>query len=340
VKRVIVLGGLGLFGRTAIEQLQSFGIQPLTASRSANAELRIDANEHDSIRAALKPGDIVLDAAGPFHSRTTALIEAAIEIGFDVVDLNEDLHYAERVISLEPRITMANCRILNSASTVSAISAAVVQQSGFESPVRVTAFLVPASRRTANAGIVGSMLRTVGQPVRVFADGKLEHRIGWTGPRQLPMPKPIGNVTARLFESADSVHLPRIWPTLRDVSMYVDSNVWGVNKLLQLAANVRLVHRAFTASVPLAARFARSFGAAAGGLGYEIEDTSGRVKRFAIYAAQNSYAAAVIPAVLATKSIAQDDFAGRGLVSPDKHAAPAELLEALRTARIQVAEIR
>jgi uncharacterized protein YbjT (DUF2867 family) len=72
---VIVLGGRGFFGRAAAEQLRKLGVHLQTASRSSGADLRIDANDPDSIRAAVRPGNIVLDAAGPFHGRSAALIE-------------------------------------------------------------------------------------------------------------------------------------------------------------------------------------------------------------------------------------------------------------------------
>lgn len=100
MRRVIVLGGLGLFGRSAAEQLQKLGVHVRTASRSVGADLQMDANDPASIRSVVRHGNIVLDAAGPFHTRTLALIETAIEVGFDVVDLNDNLQYAESVVAL------------------------------------------------------------------------------------------------------------------------------------------------------------------------------------------------------------------------------------------------
>ena len=118
VRRVIVLGGLGLFGRAAAEQLRRLGVQVQTASRREGADLRMDADDPASIRSVVRAGNIVLDAAGPFHTRTLALIDAAIETGFDVVDLNDNLGYAESVISLQSQIEESGIRVLSSASTV------------------------------------------------------------------------------------------------------------------------------------------------------------------------------------------------------------------------------
>ena len=69
MKPVIVLGGLGLFGRIAVEQLRALGIPAQIASRRAEAEIQVDANDPVSIRTAFGEGDLVVDAAGPFQKR-------------------------------------------------------------------------------------------------------------------------------------------------------------------------------------------------------------------------------------------------------------------------------
>ncbi len=329
VNRIIVLGGLGLFGRTVAEQLRQEGLNPLTASRRAAADLQIDANDPASIRAALAPGDLIVDAAGPFQMRTTALMEAAIEIGFDVIDLNDDLRYAESIIALEQRIADAGIRMLSSASSVSAVAAAVVRHSGIEMPRRVTAFLAPASRYTANPGTAASLWRSIGRPVRVLRDGKMQTQVGWSDSRNFVMPRPVGKIKGFLFESADTVFLPKIWPMLRDVSMYVDTNTFGGNRLLQLAAYSEPIREVMRQRVHLGAWLARKVGSTAGGVGYEIEGPDGRVTRHAIVAAENSYLAAIAPAVLAAKAIARDEFPSRGLILPHHQVEPPELFRFL-----------
>lgn len=179
MRRVVVLGGLGFFGRTAAVELRRLGVHVRTASRRPGADLQIDADDPASIRAEVRHANIVLDAAGPYHARTSALLEAAIDVGFDVVDLNDDLSYAEMVLGYESRIAEAGIRVLTSASTVSAFSAAVMQMIGPELPSRFTSFLSPATRRTANVGTAKSLLRTIGQPIRILRQGTLQTVRGW-----------------------------------------------------------------------------------------------------------------------------------------------------------------
>lgn len=226
--------------------------------------------------------------------------------------------------------------MLSSASSVSAVAAAVVRHSGIASPRRVTTFLAPASRHTANAGTALSLLRSVGRPVRVFRDGQLLTRVGWGETRRFSMPWPVGKIGGRLFESADAVYLPRIWPTLREVAMYVDTNTVGVNMLLQLAAHSEQVRNLMQRQVHFGTWLARKRGSSAGGIGFEIEDAGGRIVRYAIVSASNSFLTAVAPAVLAVRAIAEDRFPHCGLISPDRHVASAELFSFLKRERIDV----
>jgi hypothetical protein len=334
VKRVIVLGGLGGFGRAIIRELARLGIAATAASRRMGADVRLDAEDGGSIRAALRPGDVVIDTAGPYHLRSTALVEAAIKIGFDVIDLNDYLAYADRVIELRPRIEAAGIRVLSSASTVSAVAAAVARRSEVDSLVRMSGFLAPSSRRSANPGAALSLLRSIGQPITIWRDGRRQTVAGWSEPQQFPMPAPIGTICGRLYETADTAYLPQIWPFLREATMRVAPNAAGLKMLLSLAARWPWVRNLMRSQIRFGTRFARRFGSPSGGVGYEIEDASGQISRWAIVAAENGYLVAITPAVLAARAIVEGRFQPRGLVLPDQHMQGNELADYLASAGI------
>jgi hypothetical protein len=336
MKRVIVFGGLGHFGGTIIAELSKFGIRSVAAARRAPAEIRCDAENPISIRQNIRPGDLVIDAAGPFHWRSMALIETAIELGCDVIDINDNLCYAEQVVALEARIRHSGIRVVTSASTVSAVAAAVIHESKIADPIRLHAFLAPATRHTANAGSAQSLLRIVGQPIQIWHDGRLQFATGWTEPRTFEMPPPLGRISARLYESADAFLLPRQWPTLQDVAMYVDSNVRGVNTLLTLASHSAPIRRALTAGVRVGVRAARWLGAKAGGVGYEIASTDGRVVQYSLIANEQGYLTAVAPAILAARAIVGDTFPHVGLVPPTAVCEPEALFSHLHSAGIEL----
>ncbi len=326
MRRIVVLGGLGFFGGLALQRLRADGASPLTAARRPGADLQVDVEDPASLRTALRPGDVALDAVGPFQTRTTALVEAALEIGFDLVDIADSLDYIEKLYALRSQIDARGIRVLTACSSISSISAALVRLSGLEHPVRVTGFLAPASRYSANPGTAGSLLCSVGRPIRVLRDGQLVTRPGWGESRAFTLPPPIGRVHGRLFESADSLTLPAIWPNLRTVDFYVDSRVPGLNTVFALAVRWPVLRRTLERLQTPGLALARLLGSPAGCLAYEIEAAGGAFARFALIARERGYFTPIVPAVLAARAIAEGRFAPAGLVPPDRHVHPEELV--------------
>jgi len=333
-RRIVVLGAGGFFGSVATERLVAEGLTPVRSSRRPGIfELPIDASDPGSIRSRLRSGDIVLDAAGPFQNRNTALVEAAIEVGFDVVDLSDSLAYAGRILAIRGRIDRAGVRILTSCSAVSAVSAALVRLSGIREPVRVSVFLAPASRATANPGTIRSFLGSVGRPVSVWRDGRLVSRVGWRTSRPFPWP---GRRDARAFltESADALLLPEGWPSVRAVDFWVDTQLPLANALLLTAARTpggpALVGRLSVVGPAVA----RRLGATGGGFGVEVEAPDGGVLRRVLSGSAQSYLIAVAPAALAVRALAAGRFHEVGLVAVDRQTDPDELVRYLATAGI------
>ena len=330
MRRIVVLGGLGFFGATAVERLRAGGALPLTAARRPGADLRLDVEDGASLRAALRPDDVVVDTVGPFQDRTTALAEAALEVGFDLIDIADSRAYVARLVALRARFDARGIRVLPACSSVSAVSAAMVRHSGLANPIRVTGFLAPATQYAANPGSGGSLLRSVGQPVRVLRDGQMVTRTGWRDTRAFVMPPPIGRMRGHLYETADPITLPAVWPSLRTVDFYVDSRVAGLNPLLGLASRSPLAHALMTRFLRLGLSFARRLGSATGCLAYEIETAGGaaggRVARYALIGSHHGHYTPIAPAVLAALAIAQGRFEPRGLVPADRYVDPDELL--------------
>ncbi len=326
LRRVIVLGAAGFFGGLAVERLRADGLAPLRASRHGGMELTIDADQPASLRASLTQGDLVLDAAGPFQQRSTALIEAAVDIGVDVIDLSDSLAYAARVRELRAPIERAGIRVLNGCSAVSAVSAALVYVSGLANLVRASIFLAPAAKHTANPATMFSLMRSLGMPIRVRREGQLVTVRGWSASRTFFGAAGQRPQRGYLTESADAILLPEVWPSLREVEFWVDTQVLLLNRLLSTSIRVPGAVRVARRLAPAGSMVAKWFGSAAGGFGVEVEGGDRVTASCLLSSARDSYQIAIAPAVLAVRAIVAGTFDPRGLVRADQQVDPKTLL--------------
>jgi hypothetical protein len=268
-----------------------------------------------------------------------ALLDAALEIGFDLIDIADSRGYVARIYERAAEINARGLRVLIACSSISAVSAALVRRSGLADPARVTGFLAPATRFTSNPGSARSLLRSVGQPVQILAGGQLVTRIGWRETRRFRMPEPIGVVQGHLFESADAVTLPPIWPSLRRVDFFVDSRVPGLNATFALAARWPAFHRLVTAGFRPGLALVRRLGSALGCLAFEIEGADGRWVTYALMAAERGYLTPIVPAVIAARAIAEDRFAPTGLVPVDQQVDAEVLLTYLHSLGVRMVPV-
>lgn len=301
MKRVVVLGSTGFFGGLILERLRAAGLQPIGASRSSS-EMKIDANNPDEIRANLKARDLVIDAAGPFQTRTSALIDVAMRVGFDIIDLSDSADYTSMIYQRAAPITAAGIRVLTACSTLSTLTALVVQSSPIEKPGRVSVYLRPESSITANRGAIESFLRSI----ESAEAGGLR------------------------LKSVDAVTLPPIFPSLKRIDFIVDTGHLSGNFLMQFA----WMRRQLAKHIDRAAKIARRIGNKRGMVRFEVSSLLRH--RSQTFSGQKSYMLAVLPAVLAATAIVNAKFPHRGIVPHTQHVNREELFEAIRAEGIEI----
>ena len=301
MKRIIVLGGSGFFGNQIVERLRAAGLQPIAASRS-HGEIQIDANNADSLRSNLKVRDLVIDAAGPFQTRTPALIDTATRVGFDIIDLSDSPEYTSMIYERETPIVASGIRVLPACSTLSTLTALTVQASTIEKPSRVTVFLRPESRFTANTGAVDSFLRSI----EGAESGGLK------------------------VKSVDAVTLPRLFPSLRRIDFIVDTGHTSGNFLLQFDWFRKQIAKHQSRALSIARKIGPRKGLV------RIEISSAIRKRSQTFYGERSYMLAVLPAALAATAIAAGQFPHRGIVPPTAHVDRAALYDAIRAEGIEI----
>ena len=309
LKRVVIIGA-GFFGRVVARRLIDCGLTPLLASRS-RGELLLDAEDFGSLAERLHPGDVIVDTAGPFQTRSTRLIEAAIERGCDVIDISDSRAYAEKVLVLHDRAVAQGVRILTSCSAIATVAAAAIRASGSTSPEACDLFLAPASAETGNPATIRAFLASV----------------DWSRSRDFPG----GGRRGHRVESAAAVLLPRSWSSLRRVEFWVDPNAPFAATSLALASRLRLT-RLLEAVAPLSARL---LGRRDGIFAVAISE-GGREQVTRLSAPRGSYLVAAEPAVFAAESLARGADLPPGIVPADAQVDTTTLFARLRALGIDV----
>lgn len=315
--RIVVIGARGFFGSVILEELRRRGIPALAAGRS-RGDLIVDLENAASIAATLRAGDVVIDTAGPFQKRSLTLIHAAMEQGFDVIDLSDSAEYSARVQQEHEAIARRGTRVLTACSSLSVVSAAVIRVSGLE-PESLRVFLAPASRSTANRATAASLLAAISQ--------------GPVVQRTMDMAHPVGRRRGFVIDSVDRVTLPRVWPTLRSCEFVVDTQVPGMNYALVAASRRSWIRAVLERLTPIGIVLSRVVGSRHGVLGFEIE-SAGKVWR-RVFWGERSYMIAALPAVLAAMAIAGGRFAGIGVIPVDRQVDSTELFAELEGAGIR-----
>src|SRR5581483_10727764 len=279
-RRVVVVGGGGFFGTAIVERLLADGVGPIAVvarhpapAPAGVAVLRGDAERRDDVRRIVRSGDLIVDAVGPYHARSTALLDAALTAGADYVDLNDCPAFAERVLAEHGRAVAAGVRIFTSCCSISTLPATMVNHFGLARPLRIGIFLAPETHVVARPGAAATLIATLHTRVRLPRNGRIEALPGWGVWRRSSLPAARGAGRYYLFDSADYVHLPRAFPSLRTLGFYVNS---GVPLLDRVLLNLRrlderglpfrlLTHpRLQRAALPLLRRLGRRGGAIGG----------------------------------------------------------------------------
>jgi len=309
LRRVVVIGA-GFFGGVVARRLADVGIRATIASRT-RGDIRVDVEDRGALARALEPSDVVVDTAGPFQTRSTVLVETAIEHGCDVVDLSDARAYAKAVVAFHDRAAAKGVRILTSCSAIATVAASVIRASGGTSPDACDLFLAPASADTGNPATVRAFLASV----------------DWSRSRDFPG----GGRRGHLVESAAAVLLPRSWPSLRRVEFWVDPNAPFAATSLALASRLGLTGLLETVA-PLSARL---LGRRVGMFAVAVSH-GGREQVTRLTAPRGSYLIAAEPAVFAAESLARGADLPPGVVPAHAHVDPAALFGRLQGLGIDV----
>jgi len=253
-KIILILGGYGNFGKRITQELsKDAGLEILVAGRDvakaaaladslrdAPAEVKpclLDiADGFPAALAALSP-HLVIHTCGPFQGQGYDIARACIALGCDYIDLADGRDFVAQIGTLDTEAKERGSRIISGASSVPALSAAVIDDylPQFGALTAIDYGISTAQKTPPGLATAEGLLSYAGKSFSMLKDGILHRVYGWQGlvRRQLP------HLGTRLMADCDVPDLalfPARYPQLRDIHFRAGVEVGMQMRVLALLA--------------------------------------------------------------------------------------------------------
>ena len=235
--RVLVLGGYGFFGtricttlatEPAIE-LHIAGRNGAQAVRLA-AQLNLPADRAVAVDAhssefARRLRELriatLIHTAGPFQQQDYTVPQAAIEAGCNYVDLADGRAFVSGIGRLDAAARARNVSVISGASSVPALSAAVIDRylTQFRrlDEIRIG---IASGARTPGLATVKGIFGYCGRPIVRLEEGEWRTTYGWLDLNRHRFSPPVGMRWMGSCEVPDLDLFPRQYPSLRTVTFH------------------------------------------------------------------------------------------------------------------------
>jgi hypothetical protein len=238
--RILILGAYGTFGARICRALSSESTIQLAiagrdreratafaASLGATCEpIVIDHQAPDfaATLSSLRP-NLVIHTAGPFQAQDYRVASAAIDAGAHYIDLADARAFVAGIGALDERARARGVLVTSGASTLPAVSSAVVERlaAAFSALHRIEISIASAQAIARGLATMESVLSYCGKPFLELIDGEWRTVRGWLGLRRVRYPD-IGGMNSALrarwaarCDVPDLSLLPERYPALRAV---------------------------------------------------------------------------------------------------------------------------
>lgn len=249
--RVVVLGGYGNFGARICRALADDpNIELIVAARQeAHAAafahglgggargLALDtgaATFEQDLRAACP--DLVIHTAGPFQGQGYGVAQATARCGAHYIDLADGRRFVCDIASaVGEEFRAAGCTAISGASTVPALSSAVVDslRGRFAALHSIDTCIAPAQQAPRGVATLAAVLSYCGEPIPMWQHGRWQARIGWAAPE----PVRFAHMAPRLGAACD----------IPDLELFPERYEGVQNVMFRAALEVRWTQQAFAA---------------------------------------------------------------------------------------------
>ena len=233
----MVLGGYGFFGERISESLAAdLPIRLLVAGRDATkaaalaARLKlpssqavvVDANDPGLAGRLRELGvQTLIHTAGPFQAQKYTVAAAAIEAGCHYIDLADGREFVVGIESLDAQARARGVTVISGASSVPALSSAVVDRfvANYKRLDSIE-FGISSGARAPGLATVRGVFSYGGKPFQEWRGGAWRTTYGWLDLRRHLFPPPLGSRWVSSCDIPDLTLFPKRYPTVRTVSFH------------------------------------------------------------------------------------------------------------------------
>ena len=240
IKRVLILGGYGNFGKRIVESLSSTkNISIIIAGRSASksrqlrdkliakkvnstletAVIDIYSSDFADTIKSLSP-DLVIHTGGPFQKQDYRAPEACIDACSHYIDLADDRRFVCDITALNARARHNNVLVISGASSVPALSSTVIDHFSkqFLTLDSIDFAIAPGNQAERGKATVRGILSYTGHPFLVYRDNRWVNQYGWMSPRKLYFDSTIGWRCLANVDIPDLELFPQRYPSVNTVN--------------------------------------------------------------------------------------------------------------------------
>ena len=264
MKRVLIIGGYGNFGRYISGKLaQNSDIQLIVAGRSISraaqlaSSLGAEAVELDINRDAAQvlgriQADIVIHTSGPFQGQSYDIARACIAVGAHYIDLADGRDFVAGISTLHEEAEKAGVLLVSGASSVPCLTSALIDhyKHHFATLEEVDYGITTAQKTTRGLATTAAILSYTGKPFSTLIKGATRSVYGWQSVRARRYP----NLGWRLLGNCnvpDLALFPKRYPELKTIRFYaglelpfIHLTLWGLSWLVRLGLVTQLARSA------------------------------------------------------------------------------------------------
>jgi len=329
MKKIIILGGYGTYGKLISESLSRTDASITIVGRNAvkgekiSSEIGVnfaqcDVSNEEALRKIIESAFLVINASGPYLAGDYSIPKVAIEMGCHYIDLGDGRDYVSQITELHEQAKEKEVFICVGASTSPAITSGMVEelQKEMQNIHSIKIALNAGNKNQAGVSTFKSILEYVGKEIPVWQNEKWKNLLGWGEAEFINFPAPVGKRRVQLCDVPDLELFPKLFNS-ENVIFKAGVEITFFNYALLFLAKVKEIFPGI--NLPdLAPPFVRLsglfkfLGTFHGGLAVFVKNSQRKEKSLCLIAPQDGPQIPAAPAILLTKKILKDGIPKTG----------------------------